>query len=163
MAEIASFALLAALQLFARCFPDDPSPSFDQSCPHPLSPPPAEKLSACADVHEDDGSLLITYGICIALVACNQLVSTCNAKVSLRKLHNLLCLPPFSALSPGATRCRTACLCYATIVSIRQVAYCSPSASFPCTRRYGVQGRGKERSTNRCGPSASERSRAAST
>jgi hypothetical protein len=48
-------------------------------------------------------------------------------------------------------------------VTIRPVAYCGLSASFPCTHRHGVQVRGKERATNRCGSGTSASSRAART
>jgi hypothetical protein len=55
MARDASFALLLAFQLFARCFPDDPPSSFDASClspslvqvlPLPV-PPASARLMLC--------------------------------------------------------------------------------------------------------------------
>ncbi len=64
----ASFALLAAFQLLARCFPDD-APLLSTHPAHVQSRHLLLKslLLVRADGHEDDASLLIACGTCIAL------------------------------------------------------------------------------------------------
>ncbi len=109
----ASLALLATFQLFARCFPDDSPPSFDASCSRPSSAPLAENpLLMRARRHEDEGSLLMTCGTCVAIYArkpirlCLQcwyracaystIGSACRLSPSLVKVQTVA-VPPASA------------------------------------------------------------------